>query len=277
MSDRSRRPLTRREWRQVHRGTDDVPARSVAEKAAPPATVSADAVSEPAAERSPVPSPSADAGGDFSLATMFAPSAETEQSASIPTILTVCTGNICRSPLAATLLATRLRDLTVRVVSAGTQALVGHGMPEPARRIALTHGADPDLVADHEARLLTEPRLLEADLALAMTAEHRTFALHLAPSGLRRTFAVREFARLAATLGDEDLREIVAGAGSAPRARLEAVVTAVADRRGTSPAAEGDEDVIDPYRRSFEVYEESAAQLLPALDQVERVVRGALG
>ena len=276
MSDRSRRPLTRREWRQARRGTDQVPAGNVAEEAAAPATASAGAASEPAG-REPSPSHSSGTGGDFSLATMFAPSAETERPASVPTVLTVCTGNICRSPLAATLLATRLHDLTVRVRSAGTQALVGHGMPEPARRIALTHGTDPGLVTDHEARLLTEPRLLEADLVLAMTAEHRTFALHLAPSGLRRTFAVREFARLAATLRDEDLHEIVAGAGSAPRARLEAVVTAVADRRGTSPAAEGDEDVIDPYRRSFEVYEESAAQLLPALAQVERVVRAALG
>ncbi|WP_424936260.1 MULTISPECIES: hypothetical protein [Bacteria] len=278
MSDSSRRPLTRREWRHVHGATAETPVEGAAEEATSTvlpiaSTGEATGQGQAAASR---PSPSRDTGGDFSLATMFA-SADAEQPATLPTILTVCTGNICRSPLAATLLATRLSDLAVQVGSAGTQALVGHGMPEPARRIALLHGADPDLVTDHEARLLTEPRLHEADLVLAMTGEHRTFALHLAPSGLRRTFAVREFARLAATLEDKTLHEIVEGAGSAPRARLEAVVTAVADQRGTSPAAEGDEDVVDPYRRSFSVYEESAAQLVPALDEVERVIRAALG
>ncbi len=40
-------------------------------------------------------------------------------------ILTVCTGNICRSPLAEGLLRKVLRGLPVEVSSAGTGALVG--------------------------------------------------------------------------------------------------------------------------------------------------------
>ena len=59
-------------------------------------------------------------------------------------VLTVCTGNICRSPLAELILAASLSDIPdVRVESAGTGALVGHGMPDPALR-----GGEPPCPTD---------------------------------------------------------------------------------------------------------------------------------
>ena len=45
-------------------------------------------------------------------------------------ILTVCTGNVCRSPAVERLLASKLGP-TVSVASAGTHALVGHPISEP--------------------------------------------------------------------------------------------------------------------------------------------------
>ena len=51
-------------------------------------------------------------------------------------ILTVCTGNICRSPLAEGLLRMVLGGLDVTVQSAGTAALVGEPMTEQNQRIA---------------------------------------------------------------------------------------------------------------------------------------------
>jgi protein-tyrosine phosphatase len=42
------------------------------------------------------------------------------------------------------------------------------------------------------------------------------------------------------------------------------------------PARTQDDDVIDPYRRDRAVYEESASQLIPAVDEVARVLRAAL-
>ena len=211
---------------------------------------------------------------ESSLAALFADTTDDPPELQ-PRILTVCTGNICRSPLAETVLAARLTDPDVRVHSAGTQALVGHGMPEEARRLAEHHGADPARIAAHQAQLLTEALVDDADLVLAMSAEHSTAALRLSPRRLHRTFTVREFARLAATLDDGVLRSVARGAGTA-RSRFAALVQAVSDQRGVAPRAVGDEDVIDPYRRSAEVYAQSAEQLVPALDQVERVVRIAL-
>ncbi|HCS59948.1 MAG TPA: low molecular weight phosphatase family protein, partial [Microbacterium sp.] len=65
-------------------------------------------------------------------------------------------------------------------------------------------------------------------------------------------------------------------AGDDPRARLNAAVQAVADQRGMSAGGQEDDDVIDPYRQSHEVYIESAGQLTPAIDEIERIVRAAL-
>ena len=45
-------------------------------------------------------------------------------------ILVVCTGNVCRSPAAERLLASKLGS-TVQVASAGTHALVGQPISEP--------------------------------------------------------------------------------------------------------------------------------------------------
>lgn len=193
-------------------------------------------------------------------------------------ILTVCTGNICRSPLAQTLLQSRLADLHPIITSAGTQGLDAAPMTDEARRLASELGVADELSAAHRSRYLTELDLASPDIILAMSREHRRRVVELAPHRLRSTFTAREFARLANDTSDADIVQAADAAGTAPSARLRAAVATVAGMRGASapPADPAEDDVVDPYRRSWETYQRSAAQLVPAIDEVARVVRLAV-
>ncbi|MGJ7457501.1 low molecular weight protein-tyrosine-phosphatase [Halomonas sp. MA07-2] len=97
-------------------------------------------------------------------------------------ILIVCTGNICRSPVAAAMLKRRLpeRDVT----SAGLGALVGHGVAPQARALAEADGLE---VADHEARQLTQEMLVGHDLVLVMSEGQRRAVSDIAPEALGKT------------------------------------------------------------------------------------------
>lgn len=82
-------------------------------------------------------------------------------------ITTVCLGNICRSPIAAAVLAAELADLDVVVDSAGTGGWhVGEGA-DPRAEAALAR-AGYDL--DHVARQADAAMLADSDLVLAMDA-----------------------------------------------------------------------------------------------------------
>lgn len=193
-------------------------------------------------------------------------------------VLTVCTGNVARSPLAAQLLRLRLAPLDVRVASAGTRPLVAEPMAPEAVRLAASLGIPAADSAAHRARWLSEEHVSGSDLVLAMTREHRTHVVELAPARVRAAFTVREFARLARDLPDTDVRATADTAGAEPHLRVRAVLALLAERRGElgPPAEPADDDVIDPYRRSRQTYELAAAQLVPAVGEVARVLRAIL-
>ena len=87
-------------------------------------------------------------------------------------ILCICTGNICRSPMAEVLLQRRLgqEGLTDwQVESAGTWAVDGH----PASRHAVQVMADQGLdLMPHRSRAVTRRIIQGVDLVLAMTHNH---------------------------------------------------------------------------------------------------------
>ncbi|TXK16049.1 arsenate reductase/protein-tyrosine-phosphatase family protein [Microbacterium wangchenii] len=214
---------------------------------------------------------------DLDLSGLFAPRGDQPSSPTIE-ILTVCTGNICRSPLAEQVLRTRLRPLDVRVASAGTHAMIDSPMTPEAARMAASLGVAADDSAAHRGRWLSERELASPDLVIAMTREHRRDVVELAPARMRSTFTVREFERLATGLPDAELRQAADAAGTDPHARVRAALALLTSRRGVAPApaAASDDDVIDPYRRSWETYQRSTAQLLPGLTEVVRVLRAVL-
>lgn len=95
-------------------------------------------------------------------------------------VLVVCVGNICRSPVGERLLQAKLSSLgvTLRVTSAGVAALVGHAADEMAAEVARTHGLSLD---GHSARQFTHALGLEHDLILTMEPRHRREILKAAP------------------------------------------------------------------------------------------------
>jgi protein-tyrosine phosphatase len=188
-------------------------------------------------------------------------------------ILTACTGNVCRSPFAEVVLQAELPQITVR--SAGVRALIDAPMEPDAARLARQYGIPEEPLAAHRGRWLNESHLVTPDIVLAMAREHRREIVGLAPAKVRSTFTVREFARLSQHLSDAQAQETADAAGPVPEARLRALLTQLAALRSEvePPANPADDDVVDPYRRSWTTYELMASQLMPALGEVVRVLR----
>ncbi|MFM0640731.1 low molecular weight phosphotyrosine protein phosphatase [Paraburkholderia metrosideri] len=86
----------------------------------------------------------------------------------INSILVVCEGNICRSPMAQGLLAAYLP--AVQVVSAGLRAPVGRPADPIAVQLMAERGID---ISSHNAALLSVSEIRTAELILAMTQAHR--------------------------------------------------------------------------------------------------------
>ena len=97
-------------------------------------------------------------------------------------ILVVCIGNICRSPIAEGLLR---RDVaSLRVSSAGLHAVVGHGAQSEMAVLAESVGLD---VSGHRARQFTPAMGAENDLILVMEPSHRDEMGRIAPHLVGRT------------------------------------------------------------------------------------------
>jgi protein-tyrosine phosphatase len=165
------------------------------------------------------------------------------------------------------------------VRSAGTRAMVGDPIQPISADIIRTFGGDPEQFA---ARQLTPKILRGVDLVLTMTSGHRGEVLQLDASLLKRTFTIREFARMLDVLDQRAEAGVTAPEGTYDDGNpLAANLTswrglparAAAVRHLSLPADSADNDIIDPYRRAPEVYRQMEDELAPAIVSILRHAR----
>ena len=105
------------------------------------------------------------------------------------TVMTVCTGNICRSPMAEIILRAEFESRgigedRVRVLSSGVSD-EEYGHPIDPRAVRVLRADGYEIPTHHFAHRVTREEIEETDLFLPMTASHMRALLRQLPSSKR--------------------------------------------------------------------------------------------
>lgn len=179
-------------------------------------------------------------------------------------VLTVCSGNTCRSPMAMVLLEHHLarRGVAAHVHSAGT---LGWGGPATANSVAVL--AERGVSLDHHmSRRLDAGMVVGADLVLGMTRDHVGGVVTHDPTAVDKAFIIGEVVRLAERQGPprpgRPLREWTSD-------------LAALREPGRPPGRLADE-VADPVGEPLDVYRRTADRLDVLTDAIAELLASAL-
>ena len=107
------------------------------------------------------------------------------------TILFVCTGNTCRSPMAVGLAKKALGDRrNIKLKSAGV--IAPNGLPASGNAISVMKEIGID-ISEHRSTPLTEEVVAEADLVFVMTQIHKLEVINLLEKPGKEVWLVKEF------------------------------------------------------------------------------------
>jgi protein-tyrosine phosphatase len=168
-------------------------------------------------------------------------------------IVVLCTANVCRSPMAASLLARRLVTLgvTVPVRSAG---MISSGEP-PLSEVISVMTKYGIAIAPHRSSIVCAADLAPASLVLTMARDHLRHAVITEPGVWPRAFTLKELIRRGEQIGPRPPGE--------PFSRW--LSRAHAGRERTSLLGDSpDDDVADPAGGPLRAYADTAS-LLDAL------------
>jgi len=152
-------------------------------------------------------------------------------------ILFVCTGNICRSPIAeAAFRQISNNDATIESRSAGISAIPGQPASPNAQAVMQEINID---ITNHRSTPLSKELIDEADAIFVMTRSHLEAISMLFPKAIEKTYLLRDFV---------------------PKSFLE-------------KRAELTRDISDPIGGSLEIYRQTRDQILEAMPGVYRFVK----
>lgn len=135
----------------------------------------------------------------------------------------VCTGNICRSPMAEAMLRHELERRgcsDIQVASAGTWAGYGHWATPEALEVLEARGIDHSA---HRSRPVEPDELAEADLVVAMTSVHLRELRGLSEAVGTKLVLMKEIAEveMGESAGTPGLDAFLAGRRPEPRRALD--------------------------------------------------------
>ena len=169
-------------------------------------------------------------------------------------VLVVCTGNVCRSPIAEGLIraafeARMIRDVP-EVTSAGTMGWTGSSADPASIQAAREYGID---ISGHVARRLDPDEVARATVIIGMAIEHVDAVVSEAPEVRSRVFTLKELVRLVEALPPVERR------GRDPVSN--GVEAAEELRRGGFAGNPHDLEIADPLGLPFEAFRGVAGEL----------------